>query len=96
MVLCTPEKVYWGMEKWVKPIPVLRGNGKNSPSSKGLEKGWKTNYTFFSNILEALITKSYTLRNNFSTFFSCSSIHLHPSSLVLIEEHNESLILTIK
>ena len=25
-----------------------------------------------------------------------SSIHLHPSSLVLIEEHNESLILTIK
>lgn len=57
MVLCTPEKVYWGWKSEVKPIPVLRGNGKNSPSSKGLEKGRKTNYTFFSNILEALINE---------------------------------------
>ena len=35
----------------------IEGNGKNNSSSKGLEKGWKTNYTFFSNILEALINE---------------------------------------
>ncbi|RHC02278.1 hypothetical protein DW861_14290 [Bacteroides uniformis] len=58
MVLCIPEKVYWGWKSEMKSIPALRGMGRISPPSlKGLEKGWKTNYTFFSNILEALINE---------------------------------------
>ena len=47
----------FGMEKWGETNPGIEGNEKNNPSSKGLEKGWKTNYTFFSNILEALINE---------------------------------------
>ena len=46
-----------GMEKWGETNSGIEGNGKNSPSSKGLEKERKTNYTFFSNILEALINE---------------------------------------
>ena len=44
----------------------------------------------------SLIHISYTIRNNCSTLFSCSSIHLHPSSLVSIKKGSEFLILTIK
>jgi len=34
MVLCTPEKVYWGWKSEVKPIPVLRGMGRIAPLQK--------------------------------------------------------------
>lgn len=58
MVLCIPEKVYWGWKSEMKINSSIEGDGKNLPPSlKGLEKGWKTNYTFFSNILEALINE---------------------------------------
>ncbi|EDO56026.1 hypothetical protein BACUNI_00313 [Bacteroides uniformis ATCC 8492] len=34
MVLCTPEKVYWGWKSEVKPIPALRGMERITPLQK--------------------------------------------------------------
>jgi hypothetical protein len=31
MVLCIPEKVYWGWKSEMKSIPALRGMGRISP-----------------------------------------------------------------